>query len=609
VRFRSWILRIGMLVAVVVAIAPATAAQAATIAVTNGNDSGAGSLRAAVTAANPGDTITIPALTVSLTSGQISIGKNLTITGAGARQTTISGTGQSRVFDVTAGAVSISAATITGGDGFDMPGGTAGAGGGILVGGGSLTLADAAVSGNQTTGTNEGSGIQADGHLTVQRSTISDNGNPGSLRGGGIEAEGSGTTLLVTNSTLANNALKSGGLGAAVYVNSASVVTFTNDTVGLNTAGATGSALDFNAGAFGAAITIANTVVDGGPSESCSRVGSTSPSAGGNIEDQNLCGFTASSDETNTDPHLGPLQNNGGSTDTLLPATGSRAIDAGIDAFCPAADQRGVPRPQGPHCDSGAVELSAPSAGTPTVSSIGATGANVTGTANAGFWGGTYRYRYGTTTSYGQSTASATLGAGAGSLSAPAALSGLTPGATYHLQLMVTTPDGTATSPDVTFTTHSVPPPPAAPPLAPTISSLRVSPHRFSLAGRMVGGRCVTPTWAKNKGTHCRRPISLRVSFSLNVGATVTITLKRQLAGRKVNGRCIKPTSNNNTKHSSCTWLVAVSGKLLLVGTPGANQFAFNGKLGGRQLGAGTYQLSATPTGGKPTPTMFTIAS
>jgi hypothetical protein len=38
----------------------------------------------------------------------------------------------------------------------------------------------------------------------------------------------------------------------------------------------------------------------------------------------------------------------------LLP--GSPAIDAGDDLTCPPADQRGVRRPQGAHCDIGAFE-------------------------------------------------------------------------------------------------------------------------------------------------------------------------------------------------------------------------------------------------------------
>lgn len=57
------------------------------------------------------------------------------------------------------------------------------------------------------------------------------------------------------------------------------------------------------------------------------------------------------------DPRLGPLQNNGGVTQTLLPGTGSSAIDAGTASGAPATDQRGVPRPQIAGFDIGAVEV------------------------------------------------------------------------------------------------------------------------------------------------------------------------------------------------------------------------------------------------------------
>ena len=57
------------------------------------------------------------------------------------------------------------------------------------------------------------------------------------------------------------------------------------------------------------------------------------------------------------DPRLGPLlASRLGSTQTLLPGAGSPAIDTGNDAGCPAEDQRGIVRPQGAHCDIGAVE-------------------------------------------------------------------------------------------------------------------------------------------------------------------------------------------------------------------------------------------------------------
>ena len=57
------------------------------------------------------------------------------------------------------------------------------------------------------------------------------------------------------------------------------------------------------------------------------------------------------------DPQLAALAGNGGLTQTPLPASGSSVVDAGGVSGCPATDQRGVARPQGPACDIGAVEL------------------------------------------------------------------------------------------------------------------------------------------------------------------------------------------------------------------------------------------------------------
>jgi hypothetical protein len=58
-----------------------------------------------------------------------------------------------------------------------------------------------------------------------------------------------------------------------------------------------------------------------------------------------------------TDPQLSKLGDFGGFTATLRPNIDGPAIDSGDDATCPVADQRGVGRPQGAHCDIGAVEL------------------------------------------------------------------------------------------------------------------------------------------------------------------------------------------------------------------------------------------------------------
>lgn len=78
------------------------------------------------------------------------------------------------------------------------------------------------------------------------------------------------------------------------------------------------------------------------------------------------------------DPRLGPLQNNGGPTETHALETGSPAIDAGNNVTpgstadaCLATDQRGVARPVGARCDIGAFEGSV--AASPTGPSTGFT--------------------------------------------------------------------------------------------------------------------------------------------------------------------------------------------------------------------------------------------
>ena len=89
-------------------------AGAATLTVTNLNDSGAGSLRDSIASASAGDKIHFQVTgTIALTSGQLTIGRNLTISGPGASQLAINGNHASRVFEIAAGAtVSLSGLTV-----------------------------------------------------------------------------------------------------------------------------------------------------------------------------------------------------------------------------------------------------------------------------------------------------------------------------------------------------------------------------------------------------------------------------------------------------------------------------------------------------------------
>ncbi|HXF61713.1 MAG TPA: choice-of-anchor Q domain-containing protein, partial [Caldilineaceae bacterium] len=80
--------------------------------------------------------------------------------------------------------------------------------------------------------------------------------------------------------------------------------------------------------------------------------------AGYNIIQDGSCFSTeAEGDLRNTDPALGPLQNNGGFSLTHLPASGSPAVDRVPAAQCRPDDQRRAWRVHA--CDSGAVERGA----------------------------------------------------------------------------------------------------------------------------------------------------------------------------------------------------------------------------------------------------------
>jgi len=134
------------------ACSSATAAPSqATLVVTTASDSGPGSLRDTIAAANPGATITFaPSVgPITLISGQLEMTKTLTVVGQPDRTQVISGGGRSRVLsvDVPAGAVppavTLANLTITNGhapDGTQTGDTTGSSGGGLTNNGGILTI-------------------------------------------------------------------------------------------------------------------------------------------------------------------------------------------------------------------------------------------------------------------------------------------------------------------------------------------------------------------------------------------------------------------------------------------------------------------------------------
>src|SRR5439155_14823696 len=95
-----------------------------------------------------------------------------------------------------------------------------------------------------------------------------------------------------------------------------------------------------------ATLELGNTILKAGPSGgSISNDLGSITSLGYNLSsDDGRGGLTDATDQINTDPLLGPLQDNGGPTFTHALLCGSPAIDQGRNLGGLASDQRGLPR-------------------------------------------------------------------------------------------------------------------------------------------------------------------------------------------------------------------------------------------------------------------------
>lgn len=152
---------------------------------------------------------------------------------------------------------------------------------------------------------------------------------------------------------------------------------------------------------------------------------------------------------------------------------------------------------------------------------------------------------------------------------------------------------GTATARvSVSVTRAAAPPPPpvlprvtpAVTPRAVAVTGLRFAPIAFR-AARF--GATVRPT-AVRSGT--------RVSYTLNIPASVRFTVERVTTGRRVGSRCVMQTGRNRSRRA-CTRYTRVGGSFTRVRTrAGIDRFTFTGRIGGRALRTGRYRLVATPT-------------
>lgn len=397
---------------------PASSVQAATLTITSNADSGVGTLREAIATASSGDKIVFGNdMTIALSSGPLMVTTSITIDATG-HVVVVDGSGISGVFQVNSSVIAaftyltIKNGRATSGGGIynsgtltltncTVSGNVALNAAGIFNYAGMLTLTYSTVSGNSNDPNGEGGGIlNASGTVALINSTVS--GNSGGLDGGGIFNDAG--TLTLMNSTLSNNTASSQGGGIYSNIGFIGSVTVTNSTLsGNQTAGYGGGIFNYGpmalanttlSGNFssmggaiyqdGGALTLINsTLADNTATLLGSAISNYTPYTttnsifsgdcagfagtdnGGNLESGISCGFSVATSKNNATLNLGPLMNNGGPTPTMLPSVGSMAIDAGIDSVCAAApvrglDQRGIPHPQGAHCDSGAVEVVVP---------------------------------------------------------------------------------------------------------------------------------------------------------------------------------------------------------------------------------------------------------
>ncbi|MCH7559357.1 MAG: hypothetical protein IIB56_18145 [Planctomycetes bacterium] len=407
-----------VLVGVVAVLGSAGVANAAAITVMNLHDSGPGSLRQAIANASPGDTIDFAVTgTITLTSGELVIDKDLTINGPGAMNLSISGNHASRVLNIFRGNfaisgvtiqhgrvvfgagifnlngnVSISRSIISGNNATYQAGGILNhndtatliltdslvigntardAAGGILNYRGSMTVTGTTITRN-TAGSAGGIRNEVDGAMIINNSTIKDN-NAITGHAGGLDNHGIGLT--VSGTTISGNTAAIAGGGIHSHENA--VLSLSNSTISGNTAGVEGGGLHvhgfailtnntFNENAAGVRgggiysfhdgwVFMSNMIIANSPSGS-DCMGATFASLGHNLDSDGTCNLTEPTDLSHTDPLLGSLRDNGGPSYTHALMPGSPAIDAAKEVDTLETDQRGVHRPQGAAFDIGSFE-------------------------------------------------------------------------------------------------------------------------------------------------------------------------------------------------------------------------------------------------------------
>jgi hypothetical protein len=520
-----------------------------------------------------------------------------------------------------------------GGGGGARSGTGLGAGGGGFGGGGGGPVTGASMINGGKGGFGGGGGAASSNGGTGGPSgfgggtgTTAGGGGGGGIGGAIFNMQG---TLTIRNSTIVSNQALGGadavtdhgkGYGGAIF-NLSGSVTAVSSTIADNTALNGGSGIysvAYDAAtARSALLALEDTIVagDSGPDDVFVETPSYITPANMSTSSADLSQFdlvrtsgsfqaTVTGSPLTSDPLLGPLQDNGGPTDTLEPAPNSPAIDAG-KASSLTTDQRGERRPfdfsgvtnaaGGDGSDIGAYEWHGCADQATPLQSCQPVTISLAGTGTGSVTdGGAISCPTSCTGSYVQgSTATLTATPAPGSVfigwsgdcqgsgacdvavNAATAITATFTQIPPAAAIVATNAAGTTINPGAMLPTVA----------GPVLSELALKPERFRAATR-----------AKRTPTGRNQPsIGTTITYRDTTAAKTTFTIELKAIGVRSGKRCVEPPGHIRQGARRCS-LTIKRGSFSHIDKPGLNTMRFTGQIGGKPLAPATYSLIVVAT-------------
>ena len=199
-----------------------------------------------------------------------------------------------------------------------------------------------------------------------------------------------------------------------------------------------------------------------------------------------------------------------------------------------------------------------PLATTAAAGSITSSGAQLNGTVNPNGSTTTYRFDYGTTSSYGTSTSSASAGSGSNATGVSAMVTGLASGTTYHYRLVATNSAGTTNGGDMAFTTSGAS---ATPPAVTSLAASGVTASGAQVNGT-VNPNGVSTSYHFDYGTTSSYGSSTSAASAGSGSSTVSVnaTLSGLSSSTTYHFRLVATNSAGTTNGSDMTFTTSSAG-------------------------------------------------